>query len=113
VQLVCTILRMAYGAAGPFRIKEIYDFFRAKEFILRDQTYNRKDSTDDTPEQRKKLKYFANNRRDLEKKDREKSAKHSKQYTKPKLQMKDDARRWYEWTENQHKEIEELFFSLR
>jgi len=82
MQLVGTVLRVAYSAAGPFRIKEIYDFFRAKEFILRDQTYNRRDSTDDTPEQRKKLKYFANNGRDLEKKDREKSAKHSKQYTK-------------------------------
>ena len=54
------------------------------------------DATDDTPEQRKKLKYFANKRRDLEKKDREKSAKYSKQYIKPKLQKEDDARRWYE-----------------
>lgn len=96
MELVCTVLRMTYGAVGPFRIKEIYDFFRAKEFIFRDQTYNRRDSSDDTPEQRKKLKYFANNRRDFEKKDREKSAKHSKQYIKPKLQKKDDARRWYE-----------------
>jgi len=76
--------------------KRFMIFFQAKEFILRDQTYNRRDSTDDTPEQRKKLKYSANNGRDLEKKDREKSAKHSKQYTKPELQKKDDARRWYE-----------------
>jgi hypothetical protein len=66
---------MAYGAVEPFRIKYIYGFFRAKEFILRDQTYNRRDSTDDTPEQRKKLKYFANNRRDLEKKRQRKVGK--------------------------------------
>jgi len=80
----------------PTELKRFMIFLRDKEFILRGQTYNRGDSTDDTPEQRKKLKYFANNRRDLEKKDREKSAKHSRQYTKPKFQKKDDARRWCE-----------------
>lgn len=103
VRLVRRILKIAYVSVCSIRIKKIYYLFRATKFAFRDQTCNRGDRSDDTPDQRKKLKYVANNRRDWEKKDREigmvkhrKARIHSTQYTKPRFQKKDDARRRYD-----------------